>query len=60
MDDKVVLITGSSSGIGEATALRFADLGCKVVIHGRNEERLKQVADKCETRSPKGYKVVAV
>ena len=33
MSDKVVLVTGSTSGIGEATALRFADAGDRVVFN---------------------------
>lgn len=57
MEDKVVLITGSSAGIGEATAYSFAKLGCKIVIHGTNELRVKQVAQKCEEISPNKYKV---
>lgn len=57
MDDKVVLVTGSSSGIGEAAVKRFAKLGCHVVVHGTNHNRLKQVADECDALSPKGYKV---
>lgn len=56
MDDKVVLVTGSSSGIGEATAKRFAKLGCRVVIHGTDTERLKQVSERCTEVSPKGLK----
>lgn len=37
---KTSLITGSSSGIGRATALRFASEGADIVVNGRNEERI--------------------
>lgn len=57
MEDKVVLVTGSSSGIGEATALRFAKLGCHLVVHGTNTDRINAVVNKCCDLSPKGYKV---
>ena len=42
--DKRVLITGSSSGIGKACALRLAHAGYEVVLHGRNEANLKAIA----------------
>lgn len=45
MKDKVALVTGSSSGIGRATAIVFAQEGAKVVVSGRNEERCKAVVD---------------
>ncbi len=45
MKDKVVIITGASSGIGEALAKRFASLGAKVVIAARNIEKLNKLAD---------------
>jgi len=39
--DKVALVTGSSRGIGYATAKMFLDAGAKVMINGSNEERLQ-------------------
>jgi NAD(P)-dependent dehydrogenase (short-subunit alcohol dehydrogenase family) len=38
--DKVIVVTGSSSGIGNECARNFLKLGAKVCINGRNEERL--------------------
>ena len=40
---KVVVITGGSSGIGEAAAIRIADAGGKVLIVARDEEKLAEV-----------------
>lgn len=42
---KVALVTGATSGIGRATALRFAAAGARIVIIGRNEQALTAVVD---------------
>lgn len=44
LDDKVVVITGASKGIGKATAFTFAAAGAKVVLAARTRETLEQVA----------------
>jgi NAD(P)-dependent dehydrogenase (short-subunit alcohol dehydrogenase family) len=45
---KVVVITGGSSGIGEAAAIRIADAGGKVVVVARDEEKLADVRRKIQ------------
>jgi NADP-dependent 3-hydroxy acid dehydrogenase YdfG len=45
MADPVFLITGASSGIGEATARRAAEAGYRLVLAARREERLRALAD---------------
>ena len=40
---KRVLITGGTSGMGEASALSFADAGARVVINGRNQDRARTI-----------------
>lgn len=47
-DNKVIVITGASSGIGAAAALLYAKQSAKVVLVGRNEESLNKVAKQCE------------
>ncbi|QBE65395.1 SDR family NAD(P)-dependent oxidoreductase [Pseudoduganella lutea] len=42
-DGKVVLVTGGSSGIGAAAAKRFSDEGARVVIAGRNADKLHKL-----------------
>lgn len=48
IEGKVVLITGASSGIGEATAKLLARKGAKVVLGARREQKLKQLVDEIQ------------
>lgn len=51
LNDKVIWITGASSGIGEALAYGFAKEGAKLVLSSRKETELQRVAEKCSCES---------
>lgn len=46
--DKIVAITGASSGIGQATALMLAERGAKIVLGARRSDRLAALAERIE------------
>lgn len=48
MNNKIVIITGASSGIGEACAYAFAKQGAKVVLAARSIDKLNHVKQHCE------------
>lgn len=49
--DKVIIVTGASSGIGAEAAVHFAELGGLLAIVGRNQDKLKETADKIKAVS---------
>jgi short-subunit dehydrogenase len=56
--DKVVIITGASSGIGEAAAREFAANGSRVVLAARSEERLVTIVDDLKQKGQEAFYVV--
>jgi NADP-dependent 3-hydroxy acid dehydrogenase YdfG len=59
--DKVVVITGASSGIGEATAKELASKGAKVVLAARREDRLQKLQDEIKASGGQAiYKVTDI
>ena len=57
LKDKVVIITGATSGIGESCALAFGRTGAKIVITGRNQDKLAIARAKLEAE---GITVLAI
>jgi len=50
MSDRTIWITGASSGIGEALAVRFAQEGARLVLTARRESELERVAERCREK----------
>lgn len=48
LEDRVAIITGSGRGLGAATAIKLANLGCHVVVNDLNAENSKSVASEIE------------
>ncbi|MEH7443720.1 SDR family oxidoreductase [Bacillus sp. JJ1122] len=48
--NKIVIITGASSGIGRATAVKLASEGAKIVLAARREERLQELAQEIKSQ----------
>ena len=49
LENKTILVTGASSGIGKAIAIECSKMGAKVVITGRNEQRLQETYGQLES-----------
>ena len=51
LENKVIIVTGASSGIGAQCAIDCSKMGAKVVLVARNKETLKQTLEQCEEPS---------
>jgi len=52
MQNKIVLITGSTSGIGEACAFKYASEGANLILNGRNREKLENLKNSIMEKYP--------
>ena len=57
LSDRVAIITGGAKGIGRATALKFADEGCSVIIADVLEDRGEQTANEVSQKGVKGLAI---
>lgn len=60
LNSAVVVVTGAGRGLGAALAISLADLGCKLILCGRNAEALAQVSAAIETRTGQAADCVVV
>ncbi len=49
LSNRIILITGASDGIGRALAIRAAELGGQIILHGRNVKKLEKVYDEIDS-----------
>ena len=57
LDGKVAIVTGSSSGIGKAIALRFGEEGAKVVLAARRLHLCEQTAARIKTKGGEAHAI---
>lgn len=58
LKDRCVLVTGASSGIGEATALLCAQLGATIIATGRNKQRLDLLLEKLDADQGQQHRII--
>jgi len=51
LKDKVILITGSTDGIGKEAAIKLVEMGVHVIIHGRNQKKAELIMNEIEKKT---------
>ncbi len=59
LENKTILVTGSSSGIGRAIAIECSKMGASLVITGRNKERLQDTYDSLDHKGNNHIQIIA-
>jgi NADP-dependent 3-hydroxy acid dehydrogenase YdfG len=59
-NQKTILITGATSGIGESLLQRYLANGYQVIACGRNEEKLKQLSDQNSDVIPLAFDITNI
>jgi short-subunit dehydrogenase len=58
IDNKVVWVTGASSGIGKALAIELSNYNCKLILSSRRSNKLQEIREKC--KNPKDVKILTL
>ena len=53
LDNKNIIVTGASSGLGRQIAIRSAQAGANVILVGRNQDTLDETAEQCSGKAKK-------
>lgn len=60
LNGRIAVVTGSSSGIGQAVILTFAKEGASVVLHGTNSERIQKTKDLLQHAGIENEKILVI
>jgi len=60
LNKKIIFVTGATDGIGKALSIQLAKSGAKVILHGRNKEKLELIYDEINAMEDCGKPTIAL